>query len=229
MMDRSLSSRSSRTSQTIDTEKQHGSDSTHPTPLQRKNDEKLLIREIEAMPIQQVESADTANKKSKEKESAVPIYRLFRFATILEMVMILCACVLSAGVGAVQPISIIVFGRFMGTLSASLVTQDWETLAREAQPLILTFVYMATGVLFGAYITNCLWVLTGKNQVRRIRSLYVHAVLRQEMGWFDKAEEGSLTTRLAAGTQLIQDGISEKFGYLVMCIGRSDSAFISIK
>ncbi|KAG1121128.1 hypothetical protein G6F42_012614 [Rhizopus arrhizus] len=178
------------------------------------------------MPIQQVESADTANKKSKEKESAVPIYRLFRFATILEMVMILCACVLSAGVGAVQPISIIVFGRFMGTLSASLATQDWETLAREAQPLILTFVYMATGVLFGAYITNCLWVLTGKNQVRRIRSLYVHAVLRQEMGWFDKAEEGSLTTRLAAGTQLIQDGISEKFGYLVMCIGQFIAGFI---
>ncbi|EPB89698.1 hypothetical protein HMPREF1544_03498 [Mucor circinelloides 1006PhL] len=225
-MDRSLSSRSSRTSQTIDTEKQHGNDSTHATPLQCKNNEKLLIREIEAMPIQQVESADTANKKSKEKESAVPIYRLFRFATILEMVMILCACVLSAGVGAVQPISIIVFGRFMGTLSASLATQDWETLAREAQPLILTFVYMATGVLFGAYITNCLWVLTGKNQVRRIRSLYVHAVLRQEMGWFDKAEEGSLTTRLAAGTQLIQDGISEKFGYLVMCIGQFIAGFI---
>ncbi|KAL7334188.1 hypothetical protein PS15p_202992 [Mucor circinelloides] len=226
MMDQSLSSRSSRTSQTIDTEKQHGNDSTHTTPLQCKNNEKLPIREIEAVPIQQIESADAANKKSKEKESAVPIYRLFRFANILEMVMILCACVLSAGVGAVQPISIIVFGRFMGTLSESLATQNWETLAHEAQPLILTFVYMATGVLFGAYITNCLWVLTGKNQVRRIRSLYVHAVLRQEMSWFDKAEEGSLTTRLAAGTQMIQDGISEKFGYLVMCIGQFIAGFI---
>lgn len=36
--------------------------------------------------------------------------------------------------------------------------------------------------------------------------LYLHNVLRQDMGWFDKAEQGSLTTRLAADTQTIQDG-----------------------
>ncbi|KAK4516374.1 uncharacterized protein ATC70_011345 [Mucor velutinosus] len=235
MADQSLSSRSSFTSQTIDTEKEHRSHSTHPDPLHRNNnDEKLQTQEIEAIAMKTLKFADNlesqdngkSKKPKKEKESAVPIYRLFRFATPLEALMIFCACILSAGVGAVQPISIIVFGKFMGTLSASIASQDWATLAREAQPLILTFVYMATGNLFGAYITNCLWVLTGKNQVRRIRCLYVHAVLRQDMGWFDKAEDGSLTTRLAAGTQLIQDGISEKFGYLVMCIGQFIAGFI---
>lgn len=223
MPDQSLSSKSSSTSQTIDTEKGHHNHSTQPDPLQSKNNEKLLMQEI---PVQRVEYAgsieqhDQEETKKPEKESAVPIYKLFRFATPLEAILILCACVLSAGVGAVQPISIIIFGKFMGTLGASITSQDWGTLAHEAQPLILTFVYLATGNLVAAYTTNCLWVLTGKNQVRRIRSLYVHAVLRQEMSWFDKAEEGSLTTRLASGTQLIQDGISEKFGYLVMCIGK---------
>jgi ATP-binding cassette subfamily B (MDR/TAP) protein 1 len=46
------------------------------------------------------------------------------------------------------------------------------------------------------------------------------------MGWFDKAEEGSLTTRLAADTQLIQDGISEKFGLLIQCAGQFIAGFI---
>ncbi|KAL9552554.1 hypothetical protein MBANPS3_003717 [Mucor bainieri] len=236
MTDQAPSSRSSSSSQTIDTEKGYHSHSTHPAaPLHRSssdNNEKLQLQEIEAIPGKKVEFSDNAkshndnDEEKKEKESAIPIYRLFRFATPLEALMIFCACILSAGVGAVQPISIIIFGKFMGTLSASIASQDWATLAREAQPLILTFVYMATGNLFAAYITNCLWVLTGKNQVRRIRSLYVHAVLRQEMGWFDKAEDGSLTTRLASGTQLIQDGVSEKFGYLVMCIGQFITGFI---
>lgn len=36
------------------------------------------------------------------------------------------------------------------------------------------------------------------------------AILRQDIGWHDKAEEGSLTTRLALDTQLIQDGIGDK-------------------
>ncbi|KAI9477150.1 ABC transporter type 1, transmembrane domain-containing protein, partial [Zychaea mexicana] len=62
--------------------------------------------------------------------------------------------------------------------------------------------------------------MTGENQTRRIRMLYLHAILRQDMSWFDKAEEGSLTTRLASDTQTIQDGISEKFGMLVLCLSQ---------
>lgn len=125
-----------------------------------------------------------------------------------------------------QPVSIIIFGQFMGTIGSAMASGDYQALVDNAHPLILIFVYMGTGVLVAAYTANCFWVLTGENQVRRIRSLYVHAILRQDMGWFDKAEEGSLTTRLATDTQLIQDGISEKFGLLVMCIGQFVTGFV---
>ena len=43
---------------------------------------------------------------------------------------------------------------------------------------------------------------------------------------FDKSEEGSLTTRLAADTQLIQDGISEKCGVLLQSLGAFITGFI---
>ncbi|OAC98869.1 hypothetical protein MUCCIDRAFT_149394 [Mucor lusitanicus CBS 277.49] len=191
------------------------------------------MEEIAAIPVQQIESTHeqvddkkSSKKEKKEKQPAVPIYKLFRFATKIEILMILCACVISAGIGAMQPVSIIIFGQFMGTIGAAMQSQNYEQLAKDSHPLILTFVYMGTGVLVGAYLTNCFWVLTGENQVRRIRSLYVHAILRQEMGWFDKAEEGSLTTRLTTDTQLIQDGISEKFGLLVMCVGQFVTGFV---
>jgi ABC-type multidrug transport system fused ATPase/permease subunit len=36
------------------------------------------------------------------------------------------------------------------------------------------------------------------------------AVLRQEVGWFDKNATGELTTRMMADTTLIQEGISDK-------------------
>ncbi|KAI7900844.1 putative ABC transporter protein [Cokeromyces recurvatus] len=190
------------------------------------------MEEIAAIPIKQIESIheaekkDDKKKKKKEKQPSVAIFKLFRFATKIELLMILCAAIFSAGIGALQPVSIIIFGKFMGTIGVSMMTGDFEQLAKDAQPLILTFVYMGTAVLVAAYITNCFWILTGENQVRRIRSLYVHAILRQDMSWFDKAEEGSLTTRLATDTQLIQDGISEKFGLLVMCIGQFIAGFV---
>jgi ATP-binding cassette subfamily B (MDR/TAP) protein 1 len=46
------------------------------------------------------------------------------------------------------------------------------------------------------------------------------------MGWFDKAEDGSLNTRLQSDSQLIQDGISEKFGLFIAAIAQFLSGFI---
>ncbi len=48
-----------------------------------------------------------------------------------------------------------------------------------------------------------------------IRQRYVKAILRQDIGWHDKAEEGSLTTRIALDTQLVQDGMGEKLGIAI--------------
>jgi ABC-type multidrug transport system fused ATPase/permease subunit len=53
-----------------------------------------------------------------------------------------------------------------------------------------------------------------------MRLAYVHAILRQDMGWFDKAEEGSLNTRLSADLQLIQEGISEKCGLFICALSQ---------
>jgi ABC-type multidrug transport system fused ATPase/permease subunit len=232
MTDTSTSSRSSSTSQTI-----HGDHKRNSTGVANTHtDEKLLMEEIAAIPVQLIESKHAheeaekeKSKKKKEKkpkQPSVPIYKIFRFATKIEILMICIAAIFSAGIGAMQPVSIIIFGEFMGTIGEAMMQQDFEKLARDSHPLILTFVYMGTGVLVAAYIANCFWVLTGENQVRRIRTLYIHAILRQEMGWFDKAEEGSLTTRLATDTQLIQEGISEKFGLLVMCVGQFVTGFV---
>ncbi|RCI06466.1 ATP-binding cassette, sub-B (MDR TAP), member 4, partial [Rhizopus stolonifer] len=236
MTDLSVSSRSTSTSQTFHDDKKRNSNTSDikAASSANLNDEKLLLEEeIAAIPIKQMESRhaeekekEEKKKKKKEKQPTVPIYKLFRFATPLERCMILISLIFSIGVGALQPISIIIFGQFMGTISTSMVTGDLERLANDAHPLILIFVYMGTGVLVAAYITNCFWVLTGENQVRRIRNMYVHAILRQDMGWFDKAEEGSLTTRLATDTQLIQDGISEKFGLFAMCVGQFITGFV---
>ncbi|KAK4517720.1 uncharacterized protein ATC70_001062 [Mucor velutinosus] len=216
-------------------EKKNGSHSPA-SSFDEDTNKKLIQQEIAAISTQHEEKASDSDpgdkskkkkKEKKEKQPAVPIHKLFRFATPLEAAMVLAACLLSAAVGAIQPLSIIIFGQFLSNIGTSMATtQDFEKLARDTHPLVLTFVYMGTGVLIAAYTTHCFWVLSGEFQVRRIRTMYVHAILRQDMGWFDKAEEGSLTTRLATDTQLIQEGISEKFGLLVMCISQFITGFI---
>ncbi|KAJ2964662.1 hypothetical protein NQZ79_g546 [Umbelopsis isabellina] len=169
-----------------------------------------------------VEEDDKKSKKKKDKkkkEPAVSIFKLFRFATKTELMLLSIATLLSAGVGALQPVSIIILGQFLNNMTTALQLPP-DQMVSFMQPVILTFVYLGIGALFGAYIAQSIWVMTGESQTRRIRQMYVHSILRQDMGWFDMAEEGSLTTRLASDTNMIQDGISDKFGLFVQCLAQ---------
>lgn len=122
--------------------------------------------------------------------------------------MIAIAAFFSIGVGAMHPLVIVFFGQFMGDAGAAFQAsmQGKGSILDATHDLILIFVYLGTAQLIAAYISQSFWIMTGENQTRRLRRYYVHAILRQDLGWFDKAEEGSLTTRLATDTQLIQDG-----------------------
>ncbi|KAI8391124.1 P-loop containing nucleoside triphosphate hydrolase protein [Radiomyces spectabilis] len=187
-------------------------------------DESIEELPIPEKPIENDDNDNDKKKEAKEKTKAVPIYRLFRFATTFDLIRICLGIILSAGIGAMQPLSIIIFGDILGNISFSIDSPS--AMLDSAMPMILIFVYMGTAATVAAYSTNCIWILTGRNQTRRIRAAYVHAILRQDMSWFDKAEEGSLNTRLASDTQLIQDGISQKFGLLITAISTFITGFV---
>ncbi|KAL9553968.1 hypothetical protein MBANPS3_003030 [Mucor bainieri] len=163
-------------------------------------------------------------KDKPEKGPAVSMFQLFRFSTPKERVMLVLAVIFSAGSGALQPVSILIYGTFINNLTGSL--NNTSNLLEVTLPVIHIMAYMGTASLIAAYLSNCLWVMTGESQTRRIRSLYLHSVLKQDMSWFDQAADGSLNTRLASDTQLIQDGISEKMGLLVQLAAQFIGGFI---
>ncbi|KAI8149545.1 P-loop containing nucleoside triphosphate hydrolase protein [Fennellomyces sp. T-0311] len=163
---------------------------------------------------------DKNSKKNKKSKRTVPMHKLFRFATGWDKFMITIAIICSVLVGLLQPMSIVFFGLFVNRVMEAF--DEGKSASEATQPIVIIFVILGTVILVLAYISNSLWVLTGENQTRRIRQLYIHSILRQDMGWFDQSEEGSLTTRLAADSQYIQDGISEKFGAMI----RGISAFV---
>lgn len=112
--------------------------------------------------------------------------------------MIFIAIICSAASGALQPVSVLIYGSFISNLTSSL--SDTSNTLTATLPVIQTMAYMGTAALVAAYTSTCLWVMTGESQTRRIRSLYLHSVLKQDMSWFDSATEGSLNTRLASDT-----------------------------
>lgn len=162
-------------------------------------------------------------RQKQEKAPTIGMLTLFRFANFRDRILIIIASLCSISIGAIQPLSIVILGNFLRDFTA--VLSDGGDIM-SVIPVILVFVYLGTANLVLGYTCQCFWVLSGEFQTRRIRKLYVHAILRQDMGWFDQAEEGSLTTRLASDTTLSQDGISEKFGMLLQCFSQFICGFV---
>ncbi|KAG2202626.1 hypothetical protein INT47_002058 [Mucor saturninus] len=174
--------------------------------------------------VAQEEKPKKEKKGKKPKPPMVSMRKLFRFATKKEKVLIVIAIICSAGAGALQPIAILIYGNFINNLTASL--SDTSKLLENVLPVIHLMLILGSVAMVAAYISNCLWVLTGESQTRRIRSLYLNSVLKQDMSWFDAAEDGSLNTRLASDTQIVQDGISEKYGQFVTLIAQFTAGFV---
>lgn len=122
-------------------------------------------------------------KQKKKKQPTVPLHKLFRFKTKGDTAMIVVASFCSVIVGFLQPVAIGFFGAFMKKVFDAF--ENGENAIDATRPIVLVFVYIGTIILVCAYVGNCFWVLSGQRQINRIRRLYVHAIMRQDMAWFD--------------------------------------------
>ncbi|XP_062479629.1 ATP-dependent translocase ABCB1 isoform X2 [Pezoporus occidentalis] len=85
---------------------------------------------------------------------------------------------------------------------------------------------IAAGVLLAAYIQTSFWTLAAGRQIKKIRQKFFHAIMRQEIGWFDVNDVGELNTRLLDDVSKINDGIGDKIGMLVQALTTFITAFI---
>lgn len=91
---------------------------------------------------------------------------------------------------------------------------------------VLYFVYLGIGELVTVYVSTVGFIYTGEHITQKIREHYLEAILRQNIGYYDKLGAGEVTTRITADTNLIQDGISEKVGLTLTAISTFVTAFI---
>lgn len=140
--------------------------------------------------------------------------KVFRFADRWDVLMIIAGTVMSMANGVVLPLMCIVFGDMTDSfITAGNSTNS--TLEEEMTGHAIYFSIMGAGVLVAAYLQVALWALAAGRQVKRIRILFFHQIMRQDIGWFDVNETGELNTRLTDDVYKIQEGIGDKVGMLL--------------
>jgi len=94
-------------------------------------------------------------------------------------------------------------------------------LTSHVSHLALDFVYLGIGVMAASFFGTFCWTLSGERISRRIRGLYLKAVLRQNVAFFDRLGAGEVTNRVSNDAELLREGISDKvfslFNPLLLC------------
>uniref|UniRef100_A0A3B3BHS7 ATP-binding cassette, sub-family B (MDR/TAP), member 4 n=1 Tax=Oryzias melastigma TaxID=30732 RepID=A0A3B3BHS7_ORYME len=167
-------------------------------------------------------------KKGKKKEKApkepmVSPIAVFRFADGWDILMLITGTVMAIANGAVLPLMCIVFGDMTDSLINGVPPNMTEEYYSE---FAVYYSIMGAVVLVAAYLQVSLWTIAAGRQVKRIRKLFFHKIMQQDIGWFDINETGELNTRLTDDVYKIQEGIGDKVGMLIQSVSSFITAFV---
>ncbi|KYO26786.1 ATP-binding cassette sub-family B member 5 isoform X1 [Alligator mississippiensis] len=164
-------------------------------------------------------------KKNKNPQTIGPI-TIFRYADRLDITLMILGAVAAVINGTCLPLLSLVFGEMSDSFVINCQSREnvsssshcnQTQMPSEEQITVFALYYVGIGVaalLFG-YLQISFWVLAATRQTKKIRRMFFHAVLRQEISWFDITTSGELNTRLIEDINKINDGIGDKIAQLI--------------
>ncbi|KAM7121162.1 ATP-binding cassette sub-family B member 5 [Molossus nigricans] len=161
----------------------------------------------------------------KVRNQVVGPFEIFRFADILDIILMILGLLASLVNGACLPVMSLILGEMSDNLLGGCLvktnttnyrncTQSQEKLNEDM--IVLTLYYVGIGVtalVFG-YVQISFWVMTAARQTKRIRKEFFHSILAQDISWFDGCDIGELNTRMTDDINKINDGIGDKIALL---------------
>ncbi|KAB1200429.1 ABC transporter B family member 4 [Morella rubra] len=150
---------------------------------------------------------DSQNNKGDEKTKTVPFLKLFSFADSTDTALMIVGTIGAMGSGLGMPLMTILFGEMINSFGGN--QNNTEEIVRIVSKISLKFVYLALGIGCAACLQVTCWMVTGARQAARIRGLYLKAILRQDVSFFDKeTNTGEVIGRMSGDTVLIQDAMA---------------------
>ncbi|CAN6336920.1 unnamed protein product [Urochloa humidicola] len=167
--------------------------------------------------------ASRGTMEEEEGEVGLGLHSLFRFADGADAALMAAGAAGAVASGVAQPLMTLVFGEVVDAFGSG----SRHDVLHRVSGVCLKFFYLAIGSWFACFLQVACWMITGERQAARIRGLYLEAVLRQDIAFFDKEiTTGQLVERMSGDTILIQDAIGEKVGKFLQLIATFIGGFV---
>jgi ATP-binding cassette subfamily B (MDR/TAP) protein 1 len=198
-----------------------------------KADSKVVVPkdEVDADPFAHLPEREAKILKDQlyTPDAKVGMATLYRYSSRNDLIIIFVASICAIASGAALPLMTVIFGNLQGTFQNYFTpgtTLTYDEFTDELGRLVLYFVYLAIGEFVTTYIATVGFIYTGEHISAKIREHYLESCMKQNIGFFDKLGAGEVTTRITADTNLIQEGISEKFGLTLSAVATFVAAFV---
>ncbi|XP_054993641.1 ATP-dependent translocase ABCB1 isoform X3 [Sorex araneus] len=206
--------------------------------LERVSNDKVPV------PEKNLEKNIKSKKDGKEeKKPTVGVFAMFRYSNWLEKLYMALGTLAAIIHGAGLPLMMLIFGDMTDSFAyaenrpngTSNNTPGYPNISKEdalneLEDQMTTYAYyysaIGAGVLVAAYIQVSFWCLAAGKQIFKIRKQFFHAIMRQEIGWFDVHDVGELNTRLTDDVSKINDGIGDKIGMFFQSLATFFIGFI---
>uniref|UniRef100_A0A3Q2Y0N1 Bile salt export pump n=1 Tax=Hippocampus comes TaxID=109280 RepID=A0A3Q2Y0N1_HIPCM len=167
-----------------------------------------------AYAVSQVDKSKNAIQEEEEGDlvEPAPVARILKY-NVPEWPYMLFGSLGAAVNGGVNPVYSLLFSQILATFSVT----DPVAQRKEIDSICLFFVMVGVVSFFTQMLQGYAFSKSGELLTRRLRRLGFHAMLGQEIGWFDdhKNSPGALTTRLATDASQVQGATGSQIGMIV--------------
>uniref|UniRef100_A0A8C7US68 Bile salt export pump n=1 Tax=Oncorhynchus mykiss TaxID=8022 RepID=A0A8C7US68_ONCMY len=167
-----------------------------------------LIPEAESF----ISQADAGKVCVEEQVEPAPVTRILKY-NAPEWPYMLFGTIGAAVNGGVNPVYSLLFSQILATFSIP----DPEAQRREINGICMFFVLVGVTSFITQMLQGYAFSKSGELLTRRLRRMGFHAMLGQEVGWFDdhRNSPGALTTRLATDASQVQGATGSQIGMIV--------------
>uniref|UniRef100_A0A8B9NZN4 Multidrug resistance protein 1 n=1 Tax=Apteryx owenii TaxID=8824 RepID=A0A8B9NZN4_APTOW len=166
--------------------------------------------------------------ESEDKRMNLSSRLQFRYSSWTDKLLMIVGTLLAIAHGTSLPVVMIIFGDMTDSFVTSANTTFPGKNISSMERTMYAYYYsgIAAGVLLAAYVQTSFWTLAAGRQTQKIRKQFFHAIMRQEIGWFDVNDVGELNTRLIDDVTKINEGIGDKIGLLVQSVTTFVTGFV---
>ncbi|XP_058079550.1 ABC transporter B family member 19-like [Magnolia sinica] len=158
------------------------------------------------------EDEDDDEEEELGAARSVGLFGLFKYSTKWDMVLVILGCVGALINGGSLPWYSHLFGNFVNKISNGDKNQMMEHVEKTCQYMA----GLAAVVVIGAYLEITCWRMVGERSAQRIRTEYLRAVLRQDIGFFDtQISTGDIMHGISSDVAQIQEVMGEKMAHFV--------------